>query len=203
MKAAMTIRTMKNKMADDKFALFWKYITTLAENNLVNDPVRTTTAAAFTGTIWRRDRDASAEFDETPASRYRHIYFEAWQVDNVYNRLFWPAWLQHLHEQWRSTPENCKRWRCYIRIWHGYGIPWIYFILATLHLQTFGSNFRGDDSSHNMITVSEIVSYIQSLTPAQRYLVSEVITLVKLILVMPATNATSERSFSALRLVKI
>ena len=51
MKAAMTIRTMKNKMADDKFALFWKYITTLAENNLVNDPVRTATAAAFTGTI--------------------------------------------------------------------------------------------------------------------------------------------------------
>ena len=49
--AAMTIRTLKNMRADDAFALFWKYITTLAENNLVNDPVRTARAAAITGTI--------------------------------------------------------------------------------------------------------------------------------------------------------
>ena len=33
-----TIRTLKNMRADDKFALFWKYVTTLAEHNLVNAP---------------------------------------------------------------------------------------------------------------------------------------------------------------------
>ena len=37
---------------------------------------------------------------------------------------------------------------------------------------------------------------------AQRSLLSEVCKVVKLVLVMPATNATSERSFSALRRVK-
>ena len=37
--AAMTIRTLKNMRADDKFALFWKDVTTLAENNLVNAPM--------------------------------------------------------------------------------------------------------------------------------------------------------------------
>ena len=55
-----------------------------------------------------------------------------------------------------------------------------HFSYTTRTPPTFGSNFRGDDSSHNMITLSEIVSYIQSLTPAQRYLVSEVNTLVKI-----------------------
>ena len=37
--AAMTIRTLKTMTADDTFALFRKYVTTLAEHNLVNAPV--------------------------------------------------------------------------------------------------------------------------------------------------------------------
>ena len=72
--AAMTIRTLKNVRGDDKFALFWDDVTTLAENNLVNAPVLP---------WWRRlparfeDGDAPPEFDETPEFRYRHVYFEA------------------------------------------------------------------------------------------------------------------------------
>ena len=41
------------------------------------------------------------------------------------------------------------------------------------------------------------------LTTAHKALYSQVIILVKLILIMPATNAVSERSFSALRRIKI
>lgn len=44
--------------------------------------------------------------------------------------------------------------------------------------------------------------YFHSLTSPHRLLFSQVCVLVQLILVMPATNATSERSFSALRKVK-
>ncbi len=44
--------------------------------------------------------------------------------------------------------------------------------------------------------------YFQSLSPAQSSLLAQVKRLLQLILVMPATNATSERSFSALRRVK-
>ena len=46
------------------------------------------------------------------------------------------------------------------------------------------------------------MDYLKSLTLEQRGYFSEVIKLVKLILVMPATNATSERCFSALRRLK-
>ena len=51
-------------------------------------------------------------------------------------------------------------------------------------------------------TIFDIKSYFTSLSPAQRSLLSEVCTVYKLILVMPATNAVSERSFSGLRHVK-
>ena len=40
------------------------------------------------------------------------------------------------------------------------------------------------------------------MSPAERELISEVSSLLRLFLVMPATNAVSERSFSALRRVK-
>ena len=40
------------------------------------------------------------------------------------------------------------------------------------------------------------------MTQAQRDLLDQVVNLMQLILVMPATNSTSERSFSALRRVK-
>ena len=45
-------------------------------------------------------------------------------------------------------------------------------------------------------------SYLQQITPGERSLLSQVVLLMKLILVMPATNSTSERSFSALRRIK-
>ena len=61
-------------------------------------------------------------------------------------------------------------------------------------LQTLMSNFDGE------VSVGNIVKYLQKLSKISRTLYSEVVTLVRLI--MPASNATSERSFSALRRVK-
>ena len=51
--------------------------------------------------------------------------------------------------------------------------------------------------------LSDVISYFRTLTPAQEDLLSDVCTLLRLLLVMPATNAASERSFSALRRVKM
>lgn len=51
------------------------------------------------------------------------------------------------------------------------------------------------------VTFSEVRDFLVNLGVAQSVL-SEIVKLVSLILVMPATNATSERSFSALKRVK-
>jgi len=55
---------------------------------------------------------------------------------------------------------------------------------------------------HGSVTVIDVRGYILTLSLEERRLVSEVVTLLQLILVMPATNASSERSFSVLRRVK-
>ena len=48
----------------------------------------------------------------------------------------------------------------------------------------------------------EVFKYCRSLTPAERTLMVEVIKLVKLLMTMPATNASSERAFNTQRYVK-
>ena len=50
-----------------------------------------------------------------------------------------------------------------------------------------------DQTPHN---IGSILKYLREISDAQRSLMSEVCTLAALILVMPATNASSERSFS-------
>jgi len=47
-----------------------------------------------------------------------------------------------------------------------------------------------------------VKDFVLSLPPNERLIISEVCVLLKLILIMPSTNAVSEKSFSALRRVK-
>ena len=55
---------------------------------------------------------------------------------------------------------------------------------------------------HTLPSIFAIIDYFKSLSPAKKHLMDQVCTVLKLILIMPATNATSERSFSALRRLK-
>ena len=66
-------------------------------------------------------------------------------------------------------------------------------------LQTFSLDYPKENTNP---TVFDITEYIKTLSPAKKQFLSEVCTVVKLILVMPATNSTSELSFSALRRIK-
>ena len=51
-------------------------------------------------------------------------------------------------------------------------------------------------------SIKDILKYLRNISSGQKALLSEICVIAKLILVMPATNAISERSFSALRRVK-
>ena len=48
----------------------------------------------------------------------------------------------------------------------------------------------------------DIVAHVKAFSPAERVYFSEVLTLVRIVLVNPATNSVSERSFSAMRRLK-
>ena len=68
-----------------------------------------------------------------------------------------------------------------------------------LHLDILASNFPNERAS---ASVSDIKDYVMKLSLSERQLIGEVSNLVQLYLVLPSTNAISERSFSALRRVK-
>ena len=72
-------------------------------------------------------------------------------------------------------------------------------------LKTFGVHVQQQQHRHSKnkrknssVTIFDIKSYFESISPSQIILLSQVKRVMQLILVMPATNASSERSFSAL-----
>ena len=81
-------------------------------------------------------------------------------------------------------------------------------------LTFYGSDFHQSDrlktqlhllhtgSDKSLTDLESIITYLKTLDKVERECFSEVVKVVKLILVMPATNAVSERSFSALRRLK-
>ena len=62
--------------------------------------------------------------------------------------------------------------------------------------------FRANYSFDEYATIHDIILIVQDMSPSQKVLFKEVIKLITLILVLPATNAVSERSFSAMRHTK-
>ena len=67
-----------------------------------------------------------------------------------------------------------------------------------VQLELLGSSFDSNDK----VTLAAVKEYYQLLSPSQRSAMSEVCTLLKLLMVVPATNAVSERSASGMRRVK-
>ena len=72
--------------------------------------------------------------------------------------------------------------------------------MANLEAQLgmLGSNCKEKE----IASIHDIRECLQQFTSAERTLLNEVVIVMKLLLVMPATNASSERSFSALRRIK-
>ena len=64
-------------------------------------------------------------------------------------------------------------------------------------LEIFGTSF-----SEPKATIHEVIECLQSLSASQHLLLEQVCRVGRLLLVMPAMNATSERSFSVLRRLK-
>ena len=68
-------------------------------------------------------------------------------------------------------------------------------------LRIFSTNFVGK-SCADTLTLSETVAITKSKSKYEKELVDQVVGLMKLILVMPATNAGSERAFSVMKPLK-
>ena len=72
---------------------------------------------------------------------------------------------------------------------------------AKTHLAVFSEMMKSADIERTETTLGEIIKYLQKL-PRTYKLLQLIIKIAKIMLVVPATNALSERSFSALKRVK-
>ena len=195
--AELTCKTLLRIRDEKSFDLFWESVLLIQESNDINEPELP------------RKRKAPARFQagscgyhpSTPKDLYRPMYFEC--VDHIVNcihmRFDQPGYgvLMRLENLLLNAAKDQPYDEDLTFVLQHYGSDFNAVSLKT-QLQLFTTAM----AEASDVSVSSIRSYFQSLSPVSRANISEVGTLLKLILVVHATNAISERSASALRRVK-
>ena len=197
--AKMTVCTLHSIRSDPNFELFWQKVTKLAAELDVDEP-----ALPRQRKRPRRYEDGTGEahFSENVKDFFRHIYFEALDlvISGINSRFDQPGYniYSKLEDLLVKATNNEEYEDEYQFIIDFYKDDFDSNLLRT-QLGVMSCNIPCDSVPHNLVA---ILCYLRGLSDSQRALMSEVCKLVSLLLVMPATNATSERSFSCLRRVK-
>ena len=208
--AKMVIATLWTLRTEESFSLFWKKIEAVAKSITVGEtqlPRRRRLPTRY------EDGLASHEFHDSPMLYYRQLYYEAidTMVSCLKDRFEQPGYQTYsILEQTLIKACQGKEFVEELDFICDFYKEDLQKELLRVQLQTlhvdFNSKFEEvygtSVSEASCITIFDIKEYFQSLSSAQKDLLDQVCVVVKLVLVMPATNATSERSFSALHRVK-
>lgn len=201
--ALMTVETLKRIRTDALFDSFWSKVNQFVEIHDISKPELPRQRKRP-----RRYEEESLDghVHESPKEFFKQQYFEALDliINCIFNRFDQPGYKIY------SSLENILLKSC-----RNEGIEDIMNEVCAFYkndfdkdllctqLQTFSAHFQknyvGEVSTS---TIFDLKKYFSSLSTSQVDLISQVSRLMQLVLVMPATNATSERSFSALRRVK-
>ena len=200
--AAMVVRTLLTLRSDNSFDLFWLKVMKQAELLELEPHLPRRRKAP------RRYEDglAESEFHDDTKAYFRQLYFEAVDlaVNCIQDRFQQPGYKVYSNlEQLILKAAEGEDITAELDFVCDFYKTDLDKNSLRAQLLTFGVEFK--QSTYGSSTKSDICDvkkYFQSITGAQRSLLAQVCTVLQLILVMPATNATSERSFSALRRVK-
>ncbi len=193
----LTVKTLQSLRTEENFELFWKKINIKCQELEVSEPQLDRKRK-----IPKRfdHGSAQAEYPVSAKSEYRRIFFESLDLAvNCIQQRFDQKGFKFFSLLFKActgkshSEELDKVCECFN---DDFNIKNLISKLTTLR-ELFQSTSAGITPS-----VNSIKSSLLSITSAQRVLLSEVSKLLKLLLVLPATHATSERSFSALRRVK-
>ena len=199
--AALITTTLTKLLTEEAFSLFWERCKKVATELKITKPVlpckRQCTIRYLLG-------EAPSEFHDNIKHYYRQIYFEL--IDTVVNCI-------------KSGFEQKDYVKCYAKVESTLLLatkdePFYEHVSAIcsfygddldqhyLHMQLtlFGTLF--DDLNKDSIDIKFVINRLRELTKTQKNLFSEIIVLVKLLLLASATNAISERSCSTLRRIK-
>ena len=195
--AALVKQTLQSMRDEALFSNYWKSITAKAKEMDVSEP------GLPRGRKRPRryeDGEASAEFHSTPEEYYRVYYYEVLDlmIQCLTDRFDQPGYKMF------STMEQLLLKGCQGKAYEGE----LKAVMEMYHedinenslvvqFKTFSLQLKDQN-----ITFKQIYDHLKKESQAARSLYSEIVILVKLILAIPATNASSERSFSALRRIK-
>lgn len=199
--AAMVVRTIESLRDDVSFNLFWSKVGQIAKENDIPEPQ-----------IPQRPRRYDDGLSEGQAVHtdvrcyFRQQYYEAIDlvINSVQTRFNQKDYTMYCNLE-QLLIKACQQvdFTNELQTVCAFYKDDVNNELLKAQLLTFGIEFQRLSETHcTSLSIFHIKEFFQSLSPAQTQLLSEVSVIMKLILVMPATNCTSERSFSALRRVK-
>ena len=190
---ALTVGSLKDLRSDTKFDDFWAGVKRNAEELDVNEPVMPRKRKAPR----HFDPASSTHADNSPEDLYRRYYFEV--IDNLIGEIE-RRFDSHSFELYGNMEDILL------------SAPKGELASCEDKVHDIVSHFSGDleqsDLTKELALLKNVLSGSEITYDTLRAKVSEyrvfpqVLTLLRLLFVIPATSATSERSFSALRLVK-
>ena len=201
--AENTILTLKAKRSDEKFELFWNENLEESKKLEISDPVLKRIIKPPARFV---DENApTVSPPQTPKEYYKRIYFEA--IDKLVNLLE-----NRFNQEDFKIIENLQNLLLLAAGNQNYDKE-LKFVLNFYNsdfnenelksqLQAFSIAFSKAYPNKENILLSDLKKFFKELSPAFREYLSEVCKAMKLILVLPATNSSSERSFSVLRSLK-
>lgn len=193
--ASLTVQTLQSIRSDNSFKLFWEKTDQMRKDLGVNEaalPRRKTPPK-------RIDDGASAGYQPlTVLDHYRKIYFEALDlaINCIKDRMDQPGYRLYVNlENLLLKTVSGQNYETELDSVCNFYVSDINRRDLETQLNTIKCDLSVSPEDASVALVSEYISTKQSLF-------SEIETIIRLILVMPATNAVSERSFSNLRRVK-
>ena len=201
--AGLTVKTLQSLRTDSNFQLFWEKITREADQQQVNEPSlprRRKTPRRF-----ESGNTDGYSFASTPVDHYRWVYYEAIDLITtcINNRFDQPGYKIYRNiEDLLLKAANTENYDEELKfVTQFYSSDFDGYLLKT-QLEVFSTDFAANSDSKGKYQLSDVIKLLKSKSEAQKDMLSEVCILLKLLLVMPATNAISERSFSVLHRVK-
>lgn len=189
----LTLTTLRSLRNDSSFCQFWQRVLTSSDGLGVEKP----TLPRRRKTPRRLDDGSDPSFPTTVEEHYRILYFEA--LDLITNRFDQPGYKTYGKVQAlllkAAASEPYEEELQFVLSFYGSDFE---SVLLKTHLEIFSLSFKPE----GQITIKDILSFFHNCSSGQVDLMSQVSKLVKLLVVMPATNAASERSFSAVRRIK-
>ncbi len=194
--AAMVKQTLQTLRSDDSFKSFWELVTMKAKELDISDP-----ALPRRRKQPRRydDGQSIGHFSSEPIDHYRRMYFEAIDlsiecISDRFDQQDYRIYSRLEHFLLKGCQE--KAYDEELKVVRDVYKDDLNYSELEIQFKTLSAQLTGE------VSLSSIVAYLKGLSEPARSLFSQVIILVKLLLVLPATNASSERSFSALRRLK-